>query len=95
MAGLAFLIWLALIAAAALVTTAYGKRWLVRLLQAIDYWPEPEPGPAGPPKCPACGYNLYFAERRRCPECGRTFEIKELDMRLADWDGKVLRPKEA
>jgi hypothetical protein len=56
--------------------------------------PEPEPGPAGPPKCPACGYNLYFAERRRCPECGRTFEIKELDMRLASWDGDVLRPRQ-
>ncbi len=92
MAGLVFLIWLALIAAAVLVTAAYGKTWLIRLLQAISYWPEP--GPAGPPKCPACGYSLYYATGRRRPECGRKFETIELDMRLADWDGNVLRPRQ-
>ncbi len=50
-------------------------------------------GPPAEPKCPQCGYGLYYAEDHRCPECGRSFEIKELDMRLAQWDGRVLQPK--
>lgn len=48
--------------------------------------------PACEPKCPHCGYNLYYAVSMRCPECGRPFTLKEVDLRLAQWDGSVLRP---
>jgi predicted amidophosphoribosyltransferase len=51
-------------------------------------------GPATPPSCPGCGYNLYYAKDQRCPECGRPFETRELGMRLATWDGQVLRPRQ-
>jgi len=94
MAGLALLIWLVLIIAAVILTAVIGTRWLARLLQEIDFWPEPSPGPAGPPTCPGCSYSLYYATDRRCPECGRHFDVKEVDMRLAEWDGNILRPRE-
>lgn len=77
------------------IAAAIAGGWLLWLLAAHT---EPQyfvraPGPATAPKCPDCDYELYYAEDQRCPECGRTFNVKELDMRLADWDGKILQPK--
>jgi hypothetical protein len=51
--------------------------------------------PLDDPRCPRCGYILYHAQGRRCPDCGRRFSLSELDLRLARWDGHVLRPRNA
>ena len=51
-------------------------------------------GPPVEPQCPRCGYVLYFAQKQTCPECGRRFRLREVDTRLAQWDGYVLRPME-
>lgn len=47
------------------------------------------------PACPECGYLLYYAAGQRCPDCGRTFIVSEIDMTCAviGSDG-VLRPRE-
>lgn len=45
------------------------------------------------PLCPKCGYLLYYADERRCPECGRGFSLNEINMKNAVADGNgVLRP---
>lgn len=49
--------------------------------------------PAEPPKCPACGYIVYHATGRRCPECGQAFRLEQVDLRLTVVDEQgVLRP---
>lgn len=77
---------------------ADSSQW-TEFLQRIDEYRAPgvDAGwPAGPPsepKCPQCGYGLYYAKDQRCPECGRRFEPGETDLRLAEWDGTTLRPR--
>jgi ribosomal protein L37E len=48
----------------------------------------------GEPRCPKCGQVLYYAANQTCPECGRYFSLRKVDMRRAQWDGYVLRPWE-
>lgn len=48
--------------------------------------------PPGDPRCPGCGYVLYYAKDQSCPDCGRHFSLAEIDLRLARWDGSVLSP---
>lgn len=47
------------------------------------------------PRCPACGYVLYHARDSRCPECGRRFQLGEIDLRnsIVSGDG-VLQPRQ-
>jgi hypothetical protein len=44
------------------------------------------------PYCPHCGYGLYYARDRACPDCGKPFRDTEVDMRLAKWEDGVLKP---
>ncbi len=50
--------------------------------------------PIDDPRCPQCGYVLYYAQDRCCPDCGRPFQLSELDLRRARWNGDVLTPWE-
>jgi hypothetical protein len=54
----------------------------------------PEPRRKGRPKCPQCGYVLYYARGRRCPECGRPFRLDEVSLEQAEVRGGVLEPKD-
>ncbi len=36
------------------------------------------------PACPQCGYVLYWARDRRCPECGRKFDLDKIDTTNAE-----------
>ncbi len=47
----------------------------------------------GEPKCPQCGYILYFARDQRCPECGRQFNLEEISMGQAELRDGVLQPR--
>jgi predicted RNA-binding Zn-ribbon protein involved in translation (DUF1610 family) len=47
----------------------------------------------GEPKCPACGYVLYYARGERCPECGRYFRLQEVGLEKAEVRDGVLYPK--
>lgn len=50
--------------------------------------------PPRPPECPACRYILFYATQQRCPECGRTFHLGEIDTSVVDLDAQgVLQPK--
>lgn len=62
-------------------------RWLWPFRQLRCHWPVP-----GEPRCPRCGYVLYYAKRQKCPDCGRRFTQLDVDMRRARWDGYILRP---
>lgn len=46
-----------------------------------------------PPQCPACHYILFYATHHRCPECGRTFRLNEIDTSAVAIDGRgILQP---
>ena len=81
---------------AAIMLGVAGLEYLVCLVgvaaarwQERDNWLRERPEE---PLCPQCGYSLYYVTRQRCPECGREFQLSELDLRLAEWDSQILRP---
>lgn len=46
----------------------------------------------GEPKCPKCGYILYYAKGNCCPECGRSFVMAEISLEKAKVVDGTLHP---
>lgn len=46
-----------------------------------------------PPQCPECSYILFYATEHRCPECGRSFDLSEINTSAVQQDAAgVLQP---
>src|ERR1043165_2120101 len=48
-------------------------------------WKNPEKGP----RCPGCGYPIFGLKDMRCPECGRTLDVR--DFTIPDEEGAAYR----
>jgi hypothetical protein len=43
------------------------------------------------PRCPGCGYPIFGLRDMRCPECGRTLDVRDFNIDMDDAEGHQRR----